>query len=592
MYFSSNRPEDDFYKLDIFVTHLIGWQWTTPERLPTPLNDPISRDGHPSLTLDGHYMYFHSSRFGGFGGTDADTGLDIWMSENIDGVWQQPVVLPLGVNSTTMDCTPFISVDGQTLIFSSGNPGERDLYIAHKVNGVWQDAVNMGAPFYTDLNEDSPSLSYTGKYLFMSRGGRGDGVASDIFRSVKINGIWQEPVRLPDPINAEDDEEQASFYNECTNTLYFYSTNMTPAWHIYTTQWLDFPDQNPCKQLIIPEGQWRLRVTLLEASAGLSSDIYIDEPISQLLIKKSLKNVGTVVSTPFLSADELVFHIHVDGRSLGLGEYNHYSDSEFARVKRTDPLRYIVGFEDLPADQADWDFNDTVLLVELVGVEVNIWEGQNYLGEIQVVEDAPPDQTTTLDLPLTRGAAVEASVSIPGGELAGPTYAILTQGEPVLYEEVVADAPFLSTGDFIKVELTNGQSRLDADPAQVSISYKDEDNDGFVDGTALMESELAVYNFNGESSAWQQLPSQVDPASNTVTAQTHDFSLFALGGKMPERLDDTPAAGNGKDTSVNGGLFGCWVGNAASPAAASNAILMLLLALAPAAAYRLRQSSR
>ncbi len=84
MYFSSDRGGGGLNGLEIYVTHLVDGQWTTPERLPEPLNDPTARDGHPSLTLDGRYMYFHSNRVGGFGGTDVLTGLDIWMSENID----------------------------------------------------------------------------------------------------------------------------------------------------------------------------------------------------------------------------------------------------------------------------------------------------------------------------------------------------------------------------------------------------------------------------------------------------------------------------------------------------------------------------
>ncbi|HUT54829.1 MAG TPA: hypothetical protein VM658_15665 [bacterium] len=596
MYFSSDREGGlNLYKLEIYVTHLVDGQWTTPERLPEPLNDPTARDGHPSLTLDGRYMYFHSSRAGGFGGTDAATGLDIWMSENINGVWQQPVVLPLGVNTTTIEITPFISVDGQTLIFSSGDAGERDLYMSHKVNGVWQNAVNMGAPFHSDMNEDSPSLSYTGKYLFLGRGGRGDGVASAIHRATKLNGIWQNPVKLPAPVNTGN-EEQASIYNDCTNTLYFYTGRFGASWDMATTQWLDFPDDNPCSQLIIPEGQWRVRVTLLEASAGLSSDIYIDEPISQLLIKKSLKNVGTVVSTPFISADELVFHIHVHGESLGLGDYDHYSNSEFARVERTDPLRYIVGFEDLPADLADWDYNDTVLLVELVGVEVNIWETENYLGEAQVVEQAESGADTELSVGLNFGLGLAADLVVPGAGLTDPSYGILVEGDPALYADLVEDAPFDSTGDFIKIELTSGQARM-APGNDMQIALELMPQAAALD--AGDEAAPRLYRFDDESSSWVEVADQSMPVSDLVVANTPVVGLYALGTPIAEVPGDGGDTGGDNDgngavpvSSGGGGSLSCGqLTGRVGPGTACMAALVLLCPLFIAGMARIIKKS-
>src|SRR4030042_3179410 len=71
--------------MEIFVSHRVDGLWTAPERLPEPLNDPLSWDGHPSLTLDGRYMYFHSNRPSPFNpGTRQADDTDIWVSENIN----------------------------------------------------------------------------------------------------------------------------------------------------------------------------------------------------------------------------------------------------------------------------------------------------------------------------------------------------------------------------------------------------------------------------------------------------------------------------------------------------------------------------
>ncbi|HUT54830.1 MAG TPA: hypothetical protein VM658_15670 [bacterium] len=551
LYFSSDRfPGGPCGKcgLELFVSHLVDGVWSAPERLPEPLNDPLGRDGHPSLTLDGRYMYFHSNRPSDYnsGKRTSDTDADIWMSENINGQWQQPVNLGPNINTTSSDYAPQISVDGQTLLFSSKRPGgygNYDLYISRKVDGVWQQAENMGPVINSSKAQVHPSVSYTGKYFFFSD-------LSNIYRSVKVDGAWQAPVKLPSTVNHCWSGTESSIFNDCTDTLYFYNM-CSPAgsWDIATTQWLDIPDDNPCSQLIIPEGQWRVRVTLLEASAGLMSDIYIDEPISQLLIRKSLKNVGTVVSTPFLSADELVFHIHVHGGDLG--EYDHYSDSEFARVERTDPLRYVIGFEDLPAELADWDYNDTVLLVELVGVEVNIWETENYLGEAQVVEQAPMEQDTLIGVPLTRGVGLDAVAMIPGAGLDESGYGIITEGDPSLYGELLTDAPFDSTGDFVKVELTSGQQELaDGNAIRLSLDLVSQVTAQDQGGQA----QPRLYQFDIESSSWREVALQSMVSDEQLVADTPSVGLFALGipKPAPPEIPEAPGDQDGQDDSVPG----------------------------------------
>ena len=81
VYFSSDRIPGgscDKCGLEIFVSHLVDGLWTAPERLPEPLNDPLGRDQHPSLTLDGRYMYFFSNRPSPFNpGTRQDYDTDI-----------------------------------------------------------------------------------------------------------------------------------------------------------------------------------------------------------------------------------------------------------------------------------------------------------------------------------------------------------------------------------------------------------------------------------------------------------------------------------------------------------------------------------
>lgn len=122
--------------------------------------------------------------------------------------------------------------------------------------------------------------------------------------------------------------------------------------------------------------------------------------------------------------------------------------------------------------------------------------------------------------------------------------------------DVTRDATGLGTaaGSYGIVESTVREITLSEAPSRriyVSISYKDDDNDGFVDdllttvGAPVSEMDMRLFHYT--SGAWQQLPDQVvDPAANQVTAWTTGFSPFALGGLG---VEGSAAAGGSSSTS-------------------------------------------
>jgi len=117
--------------------------WSTPEKMPSPINSR-HRETHASLTADGNTIFFTSDRPGGYG------GLDIWMSKKVNGVWQKPINLGLGVNSKEDEESPNISADGKTLYFSSNGRsgyGGFDIFKSPITDfGTWGMAENLGYP--------------------------------------------------------------------------------------------------------------------------------------------------------------------------------------------------------------------------------------------------------------------------------------------------------------------------------------------------------------------------------------------------------------------------------------------------------------
>lgn len=85
----------------------------------------------------------------------------------------KPEILSGKINSTGQDAHPFVTPEGDMLIFDSnraGGYGDNDLYISfRRDDGGWGDPVNMGPVVNTDKYDAIPYLSYDRKYLFFFR---------------------------------------------------------------------------------------------------------------------------------------------------------------------------------------------------------------------------------------------------------------------------------------------------------------------------------------------------------------------------------------------------------------------------------------
>jgi hypothetical protein len=118
-------------------------------------------------------------------------------------------IRPFKFNDPKFDVgQPSISKDGNHLFFASDMPGGHggsDLYTCEFINGDWSTPVNLGAKVNSPESENYPYMHPSGKLYFTSN--RSGGIGNlDVYFTTLINGTWEEPYLLPEPINSRADD--------------------------------------------------------------------------------------------------------------------------------------------------------------------------------------------------------------------------------------------------------------------------------------------------------------------------------------------------------------------------------------------------
>jgi hypothetical protein len=260
--------------------------WSEPANLGAPVNSPAA-EMNAALSPDELSLYFVSTRAGGLGGAD------IWVSRraSLDSPWEAPVNLGSGVNSPGLEAAPSVSIDGHLLFFSSDRPGgqgSNDIYIARRADKhddlSWGPATDLGPDVNTagfeaggvylqsaeagsanlyfvrgpnssnlnifvapitaggetrgpatpvvELNDASPGISSVhpsvrtdGREVFFHSNRTGGFGATDLWVSTRpsVHDPWSTPVNLGVPLNSATGEFQPTLSFDA-RTLIFTST--------------------------------------------------------------------------------------------------------------------------------------------------------------------------------------------------------------------------------------------------------------------------------------------------------------------------------------------------------------------------------
>jgi outer membrane protein OmpA-like peptidoglycan-associated protein/tetratricopeptide (TPR) repeat protein len=130
---------------------------------------------------------------------------NLYYSQRKDSTWTKIKSVGKPINTIYWQSHGFITPNGKTMYFASNKPGgegELDIWYSVKdANGKWTEPLNCGNVINTPYNEDTPFFDEaTGALLFSSVGHISMG-GYDVFRSVKKNGTWTNPIGMPYAFN-------------------------------------------------------------------------------------------------------------------------------------------------------------------------------------------------------------------------------------------------------------------------------------------------------------------------------------------------------------------------------------------------------
>ena len=178
LYFSSIRPVGGVMKgdIDLWMVERTADGWGEPIHLGPEVNSPTADELYPSASAGGT-LYFASGPFFPQPGRH----YDIYSAERAGDGFAPRQALGTGVNTApaagiglqgAWEFNPEISVDGNTLVFTSLRPGGYglgDLYVSHLHQGEWSPARNLGPRVNTAADEFHPTLTRDRRTLFFVR---------------------------------------------------------------------------------------------------------------------------------------------------------------------------------------------------------------------------------------------------------------------------------------------------------------------------------------------------------------------------------------------------------------------------------------
>lgn len=226
LFFTARSSESDE---DIYFSEMENGSWTAPKSVSDSINTNFN-EGTCTISADGKMLVFTSCE-----GRENFGSCDLYFSQKIKGQWSEPKNLGIKINSPYWDSQPSLSSDGHRLYFSSDRPlgvGRKDLYVSYwNEKTGWQQAQNLGETINTFGDEVSPFIHANSKTLFFASNIHQGMGGFDLFLSQKEGESFSTPENLGYPINTEED--QLAMFISSNGRSAYYSVDNRDSVNLY-----------------------------------------------------------------------------------------------------------------------------------------------------------------------------------------------------------------------------------------------------------------------------------------------------------------------------------------------------------------------
>ena len=206
----------------ILVRKLVNGKWS--EAAVAPFSG-VSPDLEPAFSPDGKKLFFVSSR--PLTGDGPDKDFNIWFIERTTEGWSKPKQVGNNINTEGDEYYPSVTSDG-TLYFTANydnNTVKDEIFKSKLVNGEYQKPENLGEPINSKGYEFNAYIDPDEKFLIYTCYGREDDMGhGDLYISYrKENGEWQQPKNLGAAINSASGLDYCPYISP--DKKYFYFTS-------------------------------------------------------------------------------------------------------------------------------------------------------------------------------------------------------------------------------------------------------------------------------------------------------------------------------------------------------------------------------
>ncbi len=201
---TENRDENIYFTRRVKGGGGAADYWDVPEEISKAINTP-NNEGTCTVSADGRTLVFTACNR-----ADGHGSCDLYISHKVGKEWSQPANLGQLVNSRDWESQPSLSADGHTLYFASdrkGGVGKRDIWVTRlDEKNQWNAPKNLGQAINTADDENAPFIHANGRTLFYSSNGLPGMGGFDIFVTQKMDTLWTVPANIGYPINTVSDQ--------------------------------------------------------------------------------------------------------------------------------------------------------------------------------------------------------------------------------------------------------------------------------------------------------------------------------------------------------------------------------------------------